>query len=170
MMNFKKNKRVEIMMKSGVFVVTLLGLIATASCDNQDDAERNSDKAGEISNIQVTEINEQAVEEETVKLLQETVEASSAADSDKELVTSAADGETVYKKACISCHLTGAAGAPKVGDADAWAPRIARGSEALAQSAISGVPGTAMMAKGACNTCSDDEIKAAVEFMITQSR
>lgn len=156
-------------MKSGVFVVTIFSLIAT-SCGGPDDAEQNSDKVGDTSKIQVTETNEPIVEKETEKLLQETVEAPSAADSDKELITSAADGETVYKKACIGCHLTGAAGAPKVGDVNAWAPRIARGAAALTQSAISGIPGTAMMAKGACNTCSDDDIKVAVEFMIMQSR
>lgn len=82
----------------------------------------------------------------------------------------AAAGEAVYKRACAGCHMTGAAGAPRVGDASAWQPRIAKGSAALVQSAITGVPGTAMMARGTCGTCSDDDIRAAVEYMIAQSR
>ncbi len=64
--------------------------------------------------------------------------------------------------------MTGAAGAPKLGDASAWESRIAKGASALVQSAITGVPGTAMMARGACGTCSDDDIKAAVDYMIAQ--
>lgn len=82
----------------------------------------------------------------------------------------AVSGEAVYKRACVSCHMTGAAGAPSVGDASAWESRIARGSAALVQSAINGVPGTAMMARGSCGSCSDDDIKVAVEYMIAQSR
>ena len=81
-----------------------------------------------------------------------------------------ASGEAVYKRACVGCHMTGAAGAPRVGDASAWESRIARGSASLVQTAINGVPGTAMMARGTCGTCSDDDIKAAVEYMIVQSR
>jgi len=47
-------------------------------------------------------------------------------------------GEEVFKAQCSTCHATGAAGAPKVGDAAAWGPRIAKGLEALVQSALHG--------------------------------
>lgn len=99
-----------------------------------------------------------------------TAEAAQTAATAPAASDSIADGEAVYKQACVSCHMTGAAGAPKVGDASAWQPRIDRGVDALVQSAITGVPGTAMVAKGACNGCSDDDIRAAVEYMIAQSR
>lgn len=84
--------------------------------------------------------------------------------------TAAADGQATYKSVCMSCHLSGAAGAPKLGDKAAWAPRIAKGMDALLQSSIKGVPGTAMMAKGMCNACSTDDLKAAVEYMVSQSK
>lgn len=80
------------------------------------------------------------------------------------------DGKTIYNRSCASCHNTGAAGAPKVGDTNAWASRIAKGTDALIQSAIKGVPGTAMMPKGTCAACSDDELKATVEYMVSQSK
>ncbi|MCW8830875.1 MAG: c-type cytochrome [Gammaproteobacteria bacterium] len=82
----------------------------------------------------------------------------------------AMNGEQVYKKSCVNCHGTGVANAPKLGDVVAWGPRIAKGNEALYNSAIKGVPGTAMMAKGTCGACSDQELKAAVDFMVSGSK
>ena len=79
-------------------------------------------------------------------------------------------GEEVYNTACMACHSTGAAGAPKVGDAAAWAARIAKGTDALYASGVNGVPGTGMMAKGGCVACSDEEIHAAVDFMVAGSQ
>jgi cytochrome c5 len=79
-------------------------------------------------------------------------------------------GEAVYNTACMACHSTGAAGAPKFGDAAAWAPRIAKGKDALYASGTGGVPGTGMMAKGGCATCSDEEVHAAVDYMVAGSQ
>ena len=79
-------------------------------------------------------------------------------------------GEEVYNTACMACHSTGAAGAPKVGDAAGWAARIAKGTDALYASGVNGVPGTGMIAKGGCVACSDEEIHAAVDFMVANSQ
>ena len=76
-------------------------------------------------------------------------------------------GEDVYNT-CAACHNTGAAGAPKLGDAAAWAPRIAKGNDTLYDHAINGFNG--MPAKGLCGDCSDDEIKAAVDHIIANSQ
>jgi len=79
-------------------------------------------------------------------------------------------GEEVFNTACMACHSTGAAGAPKYGDAGAWAPRIAKGIDALHNSGINGVPGTGMIAKGGCVACSDEEVQAAVDYMVEGSK
>jgi cytochrome c5 len=79
-------------------------------------------------------------------------------------------GEDVYNTACMACHSTGAAGAPKLGDAGAWADRIAKGTDALYNSGVNGVPGTGMMAKGGCVSCSDEEVNAAVDYMVSGSQ
>ena len=79
-------------------------------------------------------------------------------------------GEDVYNAACMACHATGAAGAPKLGDVAAWADRIAKGADALHSSGLNGVAGTAMMAKGGCMNCSDEEVIAAVDFMVAGSQ
>jgi cytochrome c5 len=77
-------------------------------------------------------------------------------------------GEEIYQTYCIACHGTGAAGAPKFGDAAAWAPRIAKGMDALLNSAIHGLK--AMPPKGTCMTCTDDELKSAIQYMVSHSQ
>lgn len=77
-------------------------------------------------------------------------------------------GEQVYQKSCQSCHASGAAGAPKLGDSAAWKPRVAKGTDTLYMSALKGIPGTAMMAKGTCGACSEAELQAAVDYMVSK--
>lgn len=79
-----------------------------------------------------------------------------------------ADGAATYTKACAACHATGAANAPKLEDKAAWGPRIAQGTDALYTSAIKGKG--AMPAKGGQVQLSDDEIKAAVDYMVSKSK
>ena len=82
--------------------------------------------------------------------------------------TVASNGKAIYDAHCFACHGTGAAGAPKPGDRAAWAARIALGNAALLQSAIKGI--NAMPPKGACGTCTDADLKAAVDWMVAQSK
>ncbi|OEY67971.1 c-type cytochrome [Marinobacter sp. X15-166B] len=77
-------------------------------------------------------------------------------------------GEDVYGAVCAACHSTGVAGAPVVGDAGAWASHIDKGMETLINHAINGF--NAMPAKGGCASCPDEEIQAAVEYMVGQSQ
>jgi len=84
----------------------------------------------------------------------------------------ATDGKSVYETACNVCHGAGIAGAPKSGDKAAWAARIAQGTATLQQHAIMGYQGSTgyMPAKGGRMDLSDDAVKAAVEYMVAQSR
>ena len=75
-------------------------------------------------------------------------------------------GDEVYTAACQACHASGAAGAPIVGDQDAWAGRVDQGLETLVTHAIQGY--NAMPAKGGCGNCSDEDIKIAVEYMVSE--
>ena len=79
-------------------------------------------------------------------------------------------GEEVYNAACLACHTTGAAGAPKLGDAAAWSERIAKGMDVLYDHGVNGIPGTGMIAKGGCMNCSDEEVIAAVDYMVEASQ
>jgi cytochrome c5 len=80
----------------------------------------------------------------------------------------AVNGEKVYKGICFSCHDVGVAGSPKLGDKAAWSARIAAGNDALYASALNGK--NAMPAKGGNAALSEAEVKAAVDFMVSQSK
>jgi cytochrome c5 len=72
-------------------------------------------------------------------------------------------GADVYSKSCLACHSVGVMGAPKMGDAADWTPRLSKGLDTLLSHAINGF--NAMPPKGTCGNCSDEEIKAAIEHM-----
>ncbi len=78
----------------------------------------------------------------------------------------AMSGADRYKASCAACHDTGAAGAPQLTAKAAWSSRVAEGEDTLVQHAIHGY--NAMPARGMCATCSDEEIRATVEYMISR--
>lgn len=77
-------------------------------------------------------------------------------------------GKEIYDTKCAVCHANGVAGAPKLGDKEAWAPRIATGEEALMTSVINGK--NAMPPKGTCMDCSDADLKSAMDYLISNSQ
>lgn len=77
------------------------------------------------------------------------------------------DGATIFNSICGACHNTGAAGAPKIDDKAAWAPRLATGKAALINSVTNGK--NAMPAKGG-TTLSDEEIKNVVEYVMSKAK
>ena len=76
-------------------------------------------------------------------------------------------GKKLYDTNCMACHAAGVAGAPKFGDKAVWAPRIATGMDTLYASAIKGK--NAMPAKGGSGA-SDDDVKAAVQYMVAAAK
>jgi cytochrome c5 len=78
----------------------------------------------------------------------------------------AGDGEQIYKSRCMTCHASGVAGAPKLGDKEAWAPRIETGEDAMLATVIKGKG--AMPPRGTCMECSEEQLRAAVQYMISQ--
>lgn len=77
-------------------------------------------------------------------------------------------GKSVYGKVCALCHAANVAGAPKPGNKEHWDPRIAQGKDALYKHALEGFTGTKgmMPARGGSTTLTDDEVKAAVDYMV----
>ncbi|HSH41940.1 MAG TPA: c-type cytochrome [Arenicellales bacterium] len=84
----------------------------------------------------------------------------------------AADGKAVYDQACMACHAQGVAGAPKFGDAEAWGPRIEQGMDMLYEHSINGFQGETgvMPPKGGFANLSDEEVKAAVDYMVENAQ
>lgn len=76
------------------------------------------------------------------------------------------DGEALYASAgCVACHAAGVAGAPLIGDADAWAPRLEQGVDALYQSVFNG---KGVMPPRGGSSASDEEIMAVVDYMVSE--
>ncbi len=86
--------------------------------------------------------------------------------------TAVAVGEEVFRKACRACHEMGIAGAPKLGDAADWGPRIAQGMDVLYRHSLQGFTGKkgVMLPKGGFSTLSDAEVTAAVDYMVARAR
>lgn len=80
-------------------------------------------------------------------------------------------GKKMFNKTCAMCHAAGVGGAPKPGDKADWAPRIAQGKDTLYKHAMEGFNGSkgAMPARGGAPSMTDDEVKAAVDYMADKS-
>jgi len=76
--------------------------------------------------------------------------------------------EDRYKAVCHICHDTGVSGAPKFGDKAAWKARVSAGMDTVYDRAIKGY--NAMPPKGTCMTCSDDDIKKVVDYMVNAAK
>ena len=68
----------------------------------------------------------------------------------------------------MACHNSGIAGAPKYGDISAWALKLEKGIDAVYANAINGIRG--MPARGTCMSCSDDEVKSAIDYILANSK
>ena len=82
------------------------------------------------------------------------------------------DGSVVFGNLCTGCHTSGAGGAPKLDAAGIGARVAAQGIDMLIKNAITGYTGTAgvMPAKGGNPALTDDQVKATVEWMVSQSK
>ncbi|MDR5860181.1 cytochrome c5 family protein [Halomonas eurihalina] len=78
------------------------------------------------------------------------------------------DGQAIYESICTSCHATGVANAPKMGDTEAWSQRLEKGTDTLYTHVIDGF--NAMPPKGGDPSLSDAEVKAAVDYLLEESQ
>jgi len=153
-------------------VFTALALMALAGTGCTDKESTAPGQAGPEPIPQVTEAEPapapQAADTgaqapaEAVEPAAEPAESQAAAESP----AASLDGQKIYQTSCQACHAAGIAGAPKLGDKDAWAPRIAKGEDALFASVVNGL--NAMPPKGACMSCSDAELRAAIGYMVAE--
>ena len=76
------------------------------------------------------------------------------------------DAAATYQTSCFACHASGAAGAPLLGDLEAWNSRMEKGMDVVMANVINGI--NAMPARGLCIDCTDSELRAIVDYMIAQ--
>lgn len=151
-----------------IILVMMLGMVAIfviiARTIGTDDVK--------IAKQRALVIAEQTLPVASVKRATETVTSAPSADGSV-AVADANPGKTVYDGLCFSCHGSGLPNIPQVGKVEDWTDRITQGSALLYERAINGyvgASGMAMPAKGGNATLSDDQIKAAVDYMVSSSQ
>ncbi|MBS1218454.1 MAG: cytochrome c5 family protein [Proteobacteria bacterium] len=77
-------------------------------------------------------------------------------------------GQQIVNAQCVKCHEKGTGGAPKIGDREAWIPRLKNGLDPLVQSAVNGHGG--MPPRGGAANLSDAELKDAITYMFNKGR
>jgi cytochrome c5 len=99
-------------------------------------------------------------------------EAAAPAPAPEPVVAENVLGKSVFNKTCALCHAAGVAGAPKPGDKADWGPRIEQGNDLLYKHAMEGFTGAKgmMPARGGNAALTDDEVKAAVDYMVGLSK
>ncbi|WP_036986329.1 cytochrome c5 family protein [Pseudogulbenkiania sp. MAI-1] len=136
-------------MKKQAMALAFLSLLALAACGKKEAAESTA----------------QAAAPAAAETAQPAATTTAAADPALKA------GEDVFKKTCVMCHQTGAAGAPMVGDKADWDARLAQGKDTLYKHAVEGFTGAkgAMPARGGNSALSDADVKAAVDFMLSKT-
>lgn len=146
-------------------VVLGVAFAGPAMASKLKDQSGNDDPFGSRSILSSAKISERTAPDARVCLEGEECGQASAKAAAQEV---AATPEDLYNGKCASCHGVGVLGAPVPGNKDHWAPRIAQGMDTVYAHAIKGF--NAMPAKGGCVDCSDDDIKAMVDFMVEKSK
>ena len=139
----------------------------TASADTPTEPE----KVVEAPAAQKAVVEPSAPEAPTAPEVVAPVAAAAVVETASAAAPSAADlekGKAIYSKTCFACHATGVAGSPKLDDKAAWAPRIATGMDALYHTALNGKG--AMPAKGGNVALSDEDVKTAVDYMVSETK
>ncbi|MGD2082225.1 MAG: c-type cytochrome [Chromatiales bacterium] len=156
---------------------TAEGQAAAPAMDAGETAAAESAPAGDQSGMEEDTASGSAMEEmktaagaamDDMKAAAEGMQASAESAMASATESSGRAPEKIYQTYCQACHMSGVAGAPKLGDSAAWAPRIAKGMDTLVTHAVNGL--NAMPPKGTCMDCSEAEIKATVEYMTSQSQ
>ena len=152
----------------GILVVIAIGIyVLSASIGNATQGEFIQSEADYQENIaaRIRPVGQ-------VRMPGEDVASPAAQASTPEPVATVMSGPQVYNAACIACHGAGIGGAPAYGAADVWVDRIAQGNDTLYRHAIEGYTGAAgfMPAKGGRTDLSDEEVRAAVDYMVEGSQ
>jgi len=161
-------KRFAMLIGFLAFVAVLLGLLAMhiysdhPPPQNPDQEKTVAQRIAPVGGVYAGDTGRAA--------MQAAQEAATKAAASQVAYGGTTDGKTIYGNLCHSCHDTGAGGAPKITDKGAWAARVAEGEDTLIKHATEGYTGKSgiMPPKGGNPALNDAQIKATVEFILSQ--
>lgn len=113
-------------------------------------------------------MDEDSIRERTMPVGKVCIEGDDCGSATAAVASGPREASDIYQASCFGCHGTGALGAPKYGDAAAWADRASKGVDTLVKNAIVGI--NAMPPRGTCAACSDEEIAETVQYMLDNSK
>lgn len=157
-----------------VIVIAILFLIAKLILSNMlsvaDGVLEPEPMDAEAVEERIKPVAQENVGEEQVAAAPAAAEEDAAATSDSTEAGAEENGvgKQVYNQVCSVCHATGMMNSPRFGNADDWAPRLEQGIETVYDHALNGLK--MMPARGGNPSLSDDEVKAAVDFMISSAK
>ena len=155
-------------MKSRVIALFAAGVLISPglAIADHNSAESLAKRIGAVGSLKIM------TEEEAAAARAEAAAAAAATATTEVAAAGPVNGESVYNTACFACHNTGVAGSPTIGDIPTWEPRIAQGLEVLLDHAINGFQGATgvMPARGGYASLTDEQVSAAVEYMIQASQ
>ncbi len=134
----------------------------TPTLVNPDQKQQAADRIAPVGGVYAGDTGRAAMAAATA--------AASASSTPQAAYGGTTDGKQIFDHLCGSCHQSGIAGAPKVGDKADWAARQAEGEETLVTHAIDGYTGKTgvMPARGGNPALTDEQVKAAVDWMLGQ--
>jgi len=133
-----------------------------------EEAAADESAADEGASEEAAAAEDEAASEEAMASNDDAASEEDAAASEEASGGSDLDGEALYASSgCVACHDSGVAGAPAIGDSEAWAARLEKGTDELYASAINGIG--AMPAKGGNPNLSDEEVMAVVDYLMAEA-
>lgn len=160
------------LMISGLAVLTVVLIFAALAIYDHEPKEIDPDQAAQVAE-RIAPVGAVYAGNTGRAAMQAAAEASAKAAASQVAYGGTTDGKTIYGNLCTSCHTAGIAGAPKLGNKAMWAPRIAQGLDTLVKHAIEGYhgpDGNYMPAKGGNPALTDEQVKAAVTWIVGQAK
>lgn len=148
-----------------VILVGVMGYVALCPWNpfaEERDAQAVAERVQKVGSVAIA-----AAEPASEAAAPEAAAAEEGAAQDSTAAAAEVPGKKLYEATCQMCHAAGISGAPKFGSKEEWAPRIATGMDAMMETVFEGK--NAMPARGA-STASDDELRAAVQYMVDNAK